>query len=322
MPILFDGNDLPRVPIPAVQRISAKPKACRRHFASRSTLRFGNLCRVSSSMSIEQRSAETLAERERLRAENYRLREPLGIPNAETLPPLPSLQPALNAAAAVNAKSSPEEKVKLFRSLFRGREDVYAVRWEGRNGKVGYTPAYRRDWGTSFRKIPNNEKEYFPLTDQVIHDHLTGKQTVGVYPLLTDETCWFLAADFDKASWQEDARAFLQTCSSGKSPPLSNGRARVVADTSGFSLTRPCRRPCSKTRRGIAHPNNGAPTPTGPRFIRPLFPSQDTMPKGGFGNLIALPMQHMPRRHGNSVFLTPASSRTPTNGLFCPASGE
>ena len=116
-------------------------------------------------MSIEQRLAEALAECERLRAENRRLREPFGISDAQTLPPLVALQSPSATTATVNAKSSPEEKVKLFRDLFRGREDVYAVRWEGRNGKLGYSPAYRRVWGASLRKIPNDEKEYFLLTD-------------------------------------------------------------------------------------------------------------------------------------------------------------
>ena len=255
-------------------------------------------------MSIEQRLAEALAECERLRAENRRLREPLGISDAQTLPPPASLQSPSATTATVNAKSSPEEKVKLFRDLFRGREDVYAVRWEGRNGKLGYSPAYRRVWGVSIRKILNEEKEYFPLTDQVIHDHLTGKQTVGVYPLLTDETCWFMAADFDKASWQEDARAFLQTCSEWGIPAVlersRSGRgghiwiffeapmpAALARKLGAALLTRTMER---RHQLGLDSYDR-------------LFPSQDTMPKGGFGNLIALPMQQVPRSHGNSVFL-------------------
>ena len=219
----------------------------------------------------------------------------------ETCDPLPSVS---DIQGAVTSKSTPDGKVKLFRNLFRGREDVYAVRWEGRNGKAGYSPAYQRIWGTSFRTAPDKPKEYFPLTDQVIHDHLTGKLTAGVYPLLADETCWFLAADFDKATWQDDVRAFLYTCAEWKVPavlersrsgrgghvwiffevPLPAGLARKLG---AAILT------CTMERRhqlGLDSYNR-------------LFPSQDTMPKGGFGNLIALPLQHMPRGHGNSVFL-------------------
>ena len=147
--------------------------------------------------------AEALAECERLREENRRLRGRLEIPLEEvaTTPPCVPTPPG-----TVTSKSSPEEKVKFFLSLFRGREDVYAVRWEGRNGKAGYSPACRRVWGRPFPKHSEEPQEYFPLTDQVIHDHLMGKLTAGVYPLLADETCWFLSADFDKTTWQEDVR--------------------------------------------------------------------------------------------------------------------
>ena len=147
--------------------------------------------------------AEALAECERLREENRQLRGRLEIPLEEvaTTPPCVPTPPG-----TVTSKSSPEEKVKFFLSLFRGREDVYAVRWEGRNGKAGYSPACRRVWGRPFPKHSEEPQEYFPLTDQVIHDHLMGKLTAGVYPLLADETCWFLSADFDKTTWQEDVR--------------------------------------------------------------------------------------------------------------------
>ncbi len=195
--------------------------------------------------------------------------------------------------------------MKLFRSLFHGRDDVYAVRWEGRNnGKAGYSPAHRKVWGIYSQENRKQPKEYFPLTDQVIHDHLTGKLTAGVYPLLTDETCWFLAADFDKTTWQDDVRAFHQTCSEWKIPVAversRSGRgghvwiffeaplpASLVRKLGAAILTRTMER---RHQLGLDSYD---------RF----FPSQDTMPKGGFGNLIALPLQHMPRAHGNSIFL-------------------
>jgi hypothetical protein len=130
------------------------------------------------SFSVEQRLADALAECERLRVENQQLRERCGLPQVET-----AAQSTANTvefdstSATVTSKSSSDEKVKLFRSLFRGREDVYATRWEGRNGKTGYSPAHRKIWSNSFQKRPDEPKEYFPLTDQVIHDHLTGKLT-------------------------------------------------------------------------------------------------------------------------------------------------
>lgn len=154
--------------------------------ASRDNFHSGILLAVNASAPIEQRLAEALAECARLQEENRHLRDRLGI-SVEKNPVQPNLMPSANGTSTINSKSSPEEKVKLFRSLFRGRDDVYAVRWEGRNnGKAGYAPAYRRVWGVPHTEQP---KEYFPLTDQVIHDHLTGKMTAGVYPLLTDETC-------------------------------------------------------------------------------------------------------------------------------------
>lgn len=89
----------------------------------------------------------------------------------------------------------------MFRSLFRGREDVYALRWESKNGRSSYSPACVREWEQNangkFKLKNEGSRECFPLTDEVICNHLLGKCTIGIYPLLTDETCWLLAADFD-----------------------------------------------------------------------------------------------------------------------------
>ena len=254
-------------------------------------------------MSVEQKLADALAECERLREENRTLRNRLELPETEVS--VPTVAPvAPPAISTINSKSSPEEKVKLFRSLFRGREDVYAVRWEGRNGKTGYSPAYRKVWSSPFQRKPDEPKEYFPLTDQVIHDHLTGKLTAGVYPLLTDETCWFLAADFDKTTWQDDVRAFLQTCAEWKIPAAlersRSGRGGHVWIFFDAPL------PASLARKlgaAILTRTMERRHQLGLDSYDRFFPSQDTMPKGGFGNLIALPLQHMPRSHGNSVFL-------------------
>lgn len=272
---------------------------------------------MSASDSTNSKLAEALAECERLREENRRLRGRLEIPQAEPTAPFTFAQAGSKTHRAVTAKSSPDEKVKLFRSLFRGREDVYAVRWEGRNGKTGYSPAHRRIWRSTPTRTPKEPKEYFPLTDQVIQDHLTGKLTAGVYPLLTDETSWFLAADFDKATWQDDVRVFLQTCSEWNVPAAlersRSGRgghvwiffeapipASLARKLGAAILTRAMER---RYQLGLDSYD---------RF----FPSQDTMPKGGFGNLIALPLQHMPRGHGNSVFLDVNFNPQPDQWVF------
>ncbi len=269
-------------------------------FASRERLRSGILFAVNGSTPIEQKLAEALTECDRLREENRQLRDRLGMP-LEKKPAQPNSATSTTGSSAINSKSSPEEKVKLFRSLFRGREDVYAVRWEGRNGKTGYSPAHRRVWGVHHSEQP---KEYFPLTDQVIHDHLTGKLTAGVYPLLTDETCWFLAADFDKTTWQKDVGAFLHTCDEWQVPAVLERSRSGRGGHVWIFFEAPL--PASLARKlgaAILTRTMERRHQLGLDSYDRFFPSQDTMPKGGFGNLIALPLQHMPRAHGNSVFL-------------------
>jgi hypothetical protein len=182
---------------------------------------------------------------------------------------------------------------------------VYALRWEGRNGKAGYSPACRKVWSNPLSNRPNKPKDLFPLTDQVIHDHLTGKITAGVYPLLTNETCWFLAADFDKATWQDDVRAFLQTCAEWNIPAvLERSRSGRGGHVWFFFETPLPAYLARKLGAAILTRTMERRHQLGLDSYDRFFPSQDTMPKGGFGNLIALPLQHMPRSHGNSVFLT------------------
>ena len=93
------------------------------------------------------------------------------------------------------------------RRLFRGRDDVYALRWESaRTGRSGYTPATAEGWS---RQGP---KTYLPLGDEAVERHLLGRESIGVYPLLEDDTCWFLACDLDGATWQLDALALFEAC--------------------------------------------------------------------------------------------------------------
>ena len=270
------------------------------------------------SLPVEQQLAAALAECERLRAENQQLRERQGLPQVEAAAQSTDDTVEFNSTpATVTSKSSSDEKVKLFRSLFRGREDVYALRWEGRNGKTGYSPAYQKIWSNSFQKKPDEPKDYFPLTDQVIHDHLIGKLTAGIYPLLTDETCWFLAADFDKTTWQDDVRAFLQTCADWKIPAAlersRSGRGGHVWIFFDAPL------PASLGRKlgaAILTRTMERRHQLGLDSYDRFFPSQDTMPKGGFGNLIALPLQQLPRSHGNSIFLASDFNPHPDQWAF------
>jgi len=207
----------------------------------------------------------------------------------------------------VTEQSSHEAKITLFRSLFRGREDIYARRFENpKTGKKGYWPAYRNEWGSEPR-------EFLPLTDEVMRNHLLGIDpkdrlgrdfTIGVYPMLSDETCYFLAADFDKASWQDDVRAFLETCKLFDAPVALERSRSGKGGHIWFFFSEPV--PVTFARKV------GAFVLTQTMERRPeigldsydrFFPSQDTLPKGGFGNLIALPLQKKPREAGNSLFL-------------------
>ena len=211
---------------------------------------------------------------------------------------------------------SRQERVTLFRSLFRGRDDVFPLRWSSSaKEKSGYSPACANEWVPGVCDKPRvkcrdcSGRALLPLDDRVIEGHLLGDHVVGIYPLLPDETCFLLAADFDGESWQEDVAAFTETCRSFNLPVAiersrsGNGAhawfffasalpAAVARKMGSFLLTETMDR-----RPGI-----------GFKSYDRLFPNQDTMPKGGFGNLIALPLQKEPRSRGCTVFLDDSMS--------------
>ena len=261
---------------------------------------------------IQVRLKEADEECERLREENDRLRGMLGISDSTRNKNVS--QSSLNPKSPTPAPSevyTPERKIALFRNLFRGREDVFAVRWEGKGGKSGYLPAGEMDWHAIHAAKPEDRKKVGrktrilqPLTDEVIKNHLTGKQTVGIYPLLPDETCWFLAADFDKKSWMADATAFIATCRHFQVPAFversrsGNGAHIWMFFDRPVSAIDARKLGCALLTHTMERRHE-----LGLDSYDRLFPSQDTMPKGGFGNLIALPLQKRPRDQGNTVFL-------------------
>ncbi len=218
---------------------------------------------------------------------------------------------------SINNQSPPEAKIALFRSLFRGRDEVYPRRFESRKtGKTGYQPACANEWSRGLcdkravrcAECPN--RRFLPVTDDVIRLHLSGQDhsgrdfVMGAYPMLLDETCFFLAADFDKENWHEDVRAFLETCRRVNLPAAlersrsgNGGHVWLFFDQAI---------PATLARKLGAHvltetmerrPDIGLDS-----YDR-FFPNQDTLPRGGFGNLIALPLQKKPREQGNSLFL-------------------
>ncbi|MBI2267362.1 MAG: DEAD/DEAH box helicase family protein [Armatimonadetes bacterium] len=251
---------------------------------------------------------------ERLLAENARLvtlLEKHGIPWEPAHPPtILHETPAHYPCEKQHRHMEPAEKVSLFRRLFRGRPDAYPLRWESAKGKTGYSPACGNEWRPGICKKPKvkcgdcDQRLLLPVTDQVIYDHLSGKHTVGVYPLLSDDTCFFLAVDFDEADWREDARTFMKSCLELDAPAAleisrSGKGAHVWIFFADVVPAREARQlgaalisyTCDRTRQLSLSSYD--------RF----FPNQDTLPKGGFGNLIALPLQKQPREQGRSLLV-------------------
>ena len=205
-----------------------------------------------------------------------------------------------------------QSNVDIFKSLFKGREDVFAVRWEKGN-KSGYMPAYFYDPyhlrahkmnGGTFQNY--NEKSHLKLTDEQIQKHLNGLQQIGVYPLLEENTSWFLAADFDKANWQDEAIAFLNACKEKQIPAyLERSRSGNGGHVWVF-FDKPY--PAIKSRKifiSILEDSGAFSMFDKSSSFDRLFPNQDFLSGKGFGNLIALPLFKPNVEKGNSCFVEP-----------------
>jgi superfamily II DNA or RNA helicase len=259
---------------------------------------------------------------DRLTKENIQLKTQLGLPESELIQKTTSVKnterkipddesDARKSFSDMDNQSDTFSKIRLFMSLFKGREDVYAKRWENKNkGTSGYSPVCLNEWQPGIcekPKIPCSKCEnkfYAALNEDVIENHLRGNIVAGIYPMLSDETCWFLAIDFDRAGWQKDISVFRDVCvefsipvaversRSGKGGHVwfffENPLPAALARKFGTTLLT-----CAMGRR------HEIQFKSYDRFI----PSQDTMPKGGFGNLIALPLQKTARENGNSEFI-------------------
>ncbi len=205
---------------------------------------------------------------------------------------------------------SNEEKVKLFMEIFKGRTDVYAKRWtSNRTGKSGYSPVCKNEFSTykcDKPRVKCNEcpyRELIPLTDDIILKHLKGEITIGIYPLLPGDLCNFLTIDFDKKTYEKDVIAFWNICDELNIPiyvekSRSGNGAHVWIF---FEESIPAR--IARKMGNILLTKTMEKTSLDLDSYDRLFPNQDTMPKGGFGNLIALPFQGESSKNGNTVFV-------------------
>ncbi len=205
-------------------------------------------------------------------------------------------RPSLPLPLALDRKTphTPAEKVSLFRSLFRGRTDVFPVRFVSKKtGKPGYAPACSNKWEpglcllrTGGRCSDCVNQAFVPVSDQVVTEHLQGKHVIGAYPLLEEETCWFLAVDFDEKSWKEDIVAFAETCRSVGTPVAiersrsGNGAHAWFFFTTPISANVARRIGCYLITETMSRRHE-----LSMESYDRLFPNQDTMPRGGFGNL-------------------------------------
>jgi hypothetical protein len=216
-------------------------------------------------------------------------------------------------------------QIQLFKSVFTGREDVFAVRWE-KESKSGYMPAYFYDpymyrahkiKGGTFQNY--KDKNYLKLTDKEIAKHLNGEQLIGIYPLLSDNSSWFLVADFDKENWIAEAKSFINSCEAKGFPAYLERSRSGNGGHVWLFFEQPY--PAIRSRKVFISilEQSGAFSmfDKGSSFDR-LFPNQDFLSGKGLGNLIALPLfkKHLNKEIVALLMLTHCNLSL-TNGNFC-----
>ena len=257
-----------------------------------------------------QKYNQILEENESLKRENAKLRNLLSLKEEN------EYSDECFSNATVTQHSSSADKIVLFRSLFYGREDMFARRWYSKTtGKSGYQPVCQNEWADGLcdkRKYkcsvcPN--RKLMQLTDVDMFKHLAGKDeygrdVIGIYPMLKDDTCRFLCVDFDEEDYKNAVIAFCNICKEHDIPVCversrsGNGAHVWIFFDSPISAIL-----ARKLGSGLLTKAMDCNTNISFKSYDRLFPNQDTIPDGGFGNLIALPLQGKARKIGNSVFV-------------------
>jgi len=219
--------------------------------------------------------------------------------------------PTSERTVTISEEISSDEKAKLFKELFHGRTDVYAKHWLSRKtGKSGYSPVCKNEWVPKIcqRAIvrcsacPN--RELLPFDESAISKHLNGSLVVGIYPLLDGDACYFLAVDFDKEGWQDNIIAFKRTCYENNVPvAIERSRSGNGAHAWVFFEDKLSAFTVRRLGSFLLTETMSKHYQLDMKSYDRLFPNQDTLQKGGFGNLIALPLQKEAARFGNSLFV-------------------
>jgi len=247
--------------------------------------------------------AAVAAELARLRAENARLLKMLELSPRQAAPPGPAQAGFFDAPPGSIYNGSPNDaKVAFFLAVFAARSDIYATRIENsRSGWKGWLPAVRGGWQ---RGVPHEKRDYLPLTTDVLAAHLKGDVHVGVYPLLDGDRCWWLAADFDGQDSLTEALMYVKAGRAFEVPVALEVSRSGVGMHAWVFFTAPV--PAETARRlgtGLLREAMAIRGKVNLASYDRLFPSQDLLPAGGVGNLIALPLFRSARDRNATVFL-------------------